>query len=457
MRAACLLAGLALAAPAAADTVLITADRMVDVIAGHTVERPAVLVRDGVIVQVGTQGGAAPAADRTLALPGLTLVPGLIDMHVHLTNVATIGGYNRYGYSDRFWSAVGVANARAMLEAGVTTVRNLGSAGYDDVGIAQAIDGGFVPGPRVVPAAFSVGPTGGHCDETFLPPRFAASSPGVANGPEALRAKVRELRKYGARVIKICATGGVFSRNTGPGQQLMSEAEMRAVAEEAHMVGLRVAAHAHGTEGIKAAIRAGIDTIEHASLIDDEGIALAKARGTVLSMDIFNSEYTQAEGAKNGVLEENLAKDREVTARQREGFRRAHRAGVTMVMGTDAGVMPHALAPRQLAWMVRYGMTPMQALRAATLNGAEALGSVRPWSDCGGAAGGHGGGAGRPARRRDCDGARRGGGEGRCGGAGPARSGPLAASARLTGRGGRSMGGVRSRTGRRCLPKHGAA
>jgi imidazolonepropionase-like amidohydrolase len=146
------------------------------------------------------------------------------------------------------------------------------------------------------------------------------------------------------------------------------------VAEEAHMVGLRVAAHAHGTEGIKAAIRAGIDTIEHASLIDDEGIALAKARGTVLSMDIFNSEYTQAEGAKNGVLEENLAKDREVTARQREGFWRAHRAGVTMVMGTDAGVMPHALAPRQLAWMVRYGMTPMQALRAATLNGAQALG-----------------------------------------------------------------------------------
>ena len=187
---------------------------------------------------------------------------------------------------------------------------------------------------------------------------------------------MRTLRKYGAQVIKICATGGVFSRNTEPGQQQMNLAEMRAVVEEAHQWGLRVAAHAHGADGIKAAIKGGIDTIEHASLVDDEGIKLAVARPRPVwfSMDIYNTDYTQAEGAKNGVLEDNLRKDREVAQIQRDNFRKAHKAGVRMVFGSDAGVMPHGLVGGQFKTMVEYGMTPIEAIQAATRNAAQALG-----------------------------------------------------------------------------------
>ncbi len=219
----------------------------------------------------------------------------------------------------------------------------------------------------------ALGATGGHCDSNWLPPSLAQAAAGVADGPEALRAKVREVRKFGAEVIKTCATGGVFSRNTEVGQQQQREEELRAIAEEARMWGLTTAAHAHGAEGIKAAIRAGITTIEHASLIDEEGIRLAKARGTFLAMDIYNTEFTQAEGRKYGVLEDNLRKDREVADAQRENFRKAHQAGVRMVFGSDAGVMPHDQAPRQFAVMVRYGMTPLDAIRAATVNAAQAL------------------------------------------------------------------------------------
>ena len=187
---------------------------------------------------------------------------------------------------------------------------------------------------------------------------------------------MRRQRKYGAEVIKVCATGGVFSRNTEPGQQQLSERELRVIAEEAHQWGLRVAAHAHGGDGIKAAIKAGIDTIEHASLVDDEGIKLAatRVRPVWFSMDIFNTDYTQAEGAKNGVLEDNLRKDREVAQIQRDNFRKAHKAGVKMVFASDAGVMPHGLVGGQFKVMVEYGMTPLEAIQAATRNAAQALG-----------------------------------------------------------------------------------
>ncbi len=186
---------------------------------------------------------------------------------------------------------------------------------------------------------------------------------------------MRELRKHGAQVIKICATGGVFSRNTEPGQQQLSLAEMRAVVEEARMWGLQVAAHAHGAGGIKDAIRAGVNTIEHASLIDDEGIALAKKHGAWLSMDIYNTDYTQAEGKANGVLEDSLRKDRDIAELQRQNFKRAHAAGVKMVFGTDAGIYPHGMNAMQFATMVKYGMTPLQAIQSATINAAEALAS----------------------------------------------------------------------------------
>ncbi|HYG47209.1 MAG TPA: amidohydrolase family protein [Allosphingosinicella sp.] len=373
---ALLLAGAA-ASTAAAETVVVTADRMVDVLAGRVVEEPVVVITDGRIASVVGRGGARPlipSGAKRIDLPGKTLLPGLIDMHVHLDSNPRYGGYSGLQFTDMFWVAQGVQNARDMLGAGFTTVRNVGSDNYADVGYKQAIEEGLMAGPRIVPAAHSLSATGGHCDQTYLPPSFNARGKAVGDGAQELRNRVREQRKYGAEVIKVCATGGVFSRNTEPGQQQLSEEELRAIADEAHQWGLKVAAHAHGAAGIKAAIRAGIDTIEHASLIDAEGIRLARERGTYLAMDIFNTEYTQAEGAKNGVLEDNLRKDREIAQLQRDNFRAAHRAGVKMVFATDAGVMPHGSAGGQFRWMVQYGMSPMEAIQSATRNAALALG-----------------------------------------------------------------------------------
>jgi imidazolonepropionase-like amidohydrolase len=375
-----LLAALALgaAAPVGAETVVVTADRMVDVLAGRMVERPVIVITDGRITSVG-QGQPIPAGARRIDLPGKTLLPGLIDMHVHLDSNPRYGGYSGLQFTDQFWTVQGVANAQAMLAAGFTTVRNVGSDNYSDVAYKQAIDEGLMQGPRIVPGAHSLGATGGHCDQTYFPPSFAARGKAVGDGPQELRQRVREQRKYGAEVIKVCATGGVFSRNTEPGQQQLSEDELRAIADEAHQWGLKTAAHAHGAAGIKAAIRAGIDTIEHASLVDDEGIRLAAQRRQPVwfAMDIFNTDYTQAEGKKNGVLEDNLRKDREVAQIQRDNFRKAHAAGVKMVFGSDAGVMPHGTAGGQFRYMVEYGMTPMQAIQAATRNAAQALGRER--------------------------------------------------------------------------------
>ncbi len=363
------------ASPASAETVVVTADHMVDVVSGKTVDYPAVFITDGRITSVADARTVKWGSDvKHIDLSGQTILPGLIDMHVHLDSNPLYGGYTGLRFTDAFWAVQGVANARAMLEAGFTTVRNVGSENYADVAYKQAIEEGLMVGPRIVPAAHALGATGGHCDSTYLPPSLKAKGVAVGDGPQELRSRVREQRKYGAEVIKVCATGGVFSRNTEPGQQQLSEDELRAIAEEAHLWGLRVAAHAHGGAGIKAAIRAGIDTIEHASLIDDEGIRLAKERGTWLSMDIFNTEYTQAEGAKNGVLEDNLRKDREIAQIQRDNFRKANAAGVKMVFGSDAGVMPHGSAAGQLRIMVDYGMTPIEAIRAATRNAADALG-----------------------------------------------------------------------------------
>lgn len=357
----------------AAD-VVISADRLLDVKSGRMIQNPEILVRDGKVVSLKADAATPPAADATrIALPGMTLLPGLIDMHVHLDSDPTYGGYTGLEYNDRFWSALAVAHAGKTLDAGFTTVRNLGASDWNDVGLGQAIAAGKVRGPRIVPAAWSFGATGGHCDSTYFPPSMEEKNKYNADSPDEARKSVRELRKYGAQVIKICATGGVFSRNTEPGQQQMNLAEMRAAVEEAHQWGLQVAAHAHGAAGIKDAIRAGVNTIEHASLIDDEGISLAKKHGAWLSMDIYNGTYTAAEGKKNGVLEDNLRKDREVTELQRQNFKKAHAAGVKMVFGTDAGVHPHGGNAKQFAVMVQYGMTPLQAIQAATVNAAEAL------------------------------------------------------------------------------------
>lgn len=367
-------AGLCSVHAAHAADVIISADRLLDVKSGRMIQNPEILVRDGKVVSLKPDAATPAAADATrIALPGMTLLPGLIDMHVHLDADPTYGGYKGLEYNDRFWSALAVAHAGKTLDAGFTTVRNLGASDWNDVGLGQAIAAGKVRGPRIVPAAWSFGATGGHCDSTYFPPSMEEKNKYNADSPDEVRKSVRELRKYGAQVIKVCATGGVFSRNTEPGQQQMTLAELRTAVEEAHQWGLQVAAHAHGAAGIKDAIRAGVDTIEHASLIDDEGIALAKKHGAWLSMDIYNGTYTALEGKKNGVLEDNLRKDREVTELQRQNFRKAHAAGVKMVFGTDAGVHPHGGNAKQFAVMVQYGMTPLQAIQAATVNAAEAL------------------------------------------------------------------------------------
>jgi imidazolonepropionase-like amidohydrolase len=363
------------ALPAAfADTVVVSADRMIDVLAERVVEHPQITVTDGRIAAIGVQGAAVPPGARRVELPGMTLLPGLIDMHTHLTSDPHYSGYRHLEFTDNFWTVVGVANAKKTLEAGFTTIRNVGSANYDDVAIKQGIEHGMVPGPRIVPATYAIGATGGHCDGAGLPPSISMPKPAVANGPEEIRATVRKLRKYGAEVIKFCGTGGVLSKTDAVGAQQYDLSEMKALVDEAHMLGLKVAVHAHGTSGIKDAIRAGVDTIEHASLADAEAFALAKQHGTWFSMDIYDDDYILAEGEKNGVFKESLEKERMIGLKQRQTFQAAVKAGVKMIFGTDAGVYPNGDNARQFVTMVTWGMTPMQAIQAATVSAAEALG-----------------------------------------------------------------------------------
>jgi imidazolonepropionase-like amidohydrolase len=356
------------------DVVVVTADKMIDVTTGKVVAHPQITISDGRISAVASQGAPIPAGARRVDLPGLTLLPGLIDMHVHLTSDPRYSGYRGLEFTDNFWTVVGVANARKTLEAGFTTVRNVGSANYDDVALKQGIEEHQIPGPRIVPATYAIGATGGHCDDTEFPPSMTTRTPAVADGPEAIRATVRKLRKYGAEVIKFCGTGGVLSKTDVAGAEQYSLAEMKALVDEAHMLGLRVAVHAHGTAGIKDAIRAGADTIEHASLADEEAFALAKQHGTWFSMDIYDDDYILAEGEKNGLFKESLDKERAIGLKQRQTFNAALKAGVKMIFGTDGGVYPNGNNALQFTTMTDWGMTPLQAIQAATVNAAEALG-----------------------------------------------------------------------------------
>jgi imidazolonepropionase-like amidohydrolase len=372
-RALLLALALFTSAAASAKTVVVSADHMIDVLAGKRVDNVQVTVVDGRITRVGHRGDAVPAGAETIDLGPRTLLPGLIDMHVHLTSDPRLSGYRALEFTDNLATVIGVANAQKTVEAGFTTVRNVGSGNFDDVALKQGIEGGYIPGPRIVPATYALGVTGGHCDATEFPPSVTVPHPQIANSPAEFRALVRWIRKYGAQVVKVCMTGGVLSKTDSVGAQQLSYDEIKAIVDEAHMLGMKVAVHAHGTDGINTALRAGVDTIEHASLADAESFRLAKASGAWFDMDIYDDDYILAEGAKNGVFQESLDKERAIGRLQRETFRAAHAAGVKMLFGTDAGVYPNGNNALQFATMVQWGMTPIEAIEAATRSAAEAL------------------------------------------------------------------------------------
>ena len=309
----------------------------------------------------------------TLSLTNLFLIPGLMDSHVHIVGNDS-KGEESIADSSHMGTIWGVVNAKKTLLAGFTTVRNVGAANYADVSMRDAIERGVIDGPTMLVSGPALGITGGHCDHNLLPPEFNYSSQGVVDSPWEARKMVRKNRKYGSDLIKFCATGGVMSRNTDVNAKQFTLAEMKAIVDEAHNHGMKVAAHAHGLKGIKAAIEAGVDSIEHASFIDDETIDRAIQNNTVLSMDIFVSDYILGEGAKAGIREESLNKERMVGKKQRENFMNAHRRGATITFGTDAGIFDHGDNAKQFAYMVEWGMTPLEAIQASTIKTAQLFG-----------------------------------------------------------------------------------
>jgi imidazolonepropionase-like amidohydrolase len=329
---------------------------------------------DGIIVSVLP---ASPAVVSTIDLSKATCLPGLIDVHTHVTGDPGNTGYRGLGISIPRQVVTGVKNARLTLHAGFTTIRNVGAENFTDVAVRDGVNAGEIEGPRMLVSGPALGITGGHCDNNLLPYEYHYKSEGVADGPWAARAKVREVIKYGADVIKICASGGVLSKGDQPGTPQYSLEEMQAIAEEAHKLGRKVAAHAHGTQSIKDAIRAGIDSVEHSSLIDDAGIALAKQHGTYLVFDIYNDDFILQEGAKAGMLPESIEKEKNLGRLQRENFRKAFQAGAKMAFGTDSGVYPHGDNAKQFAKMVEWGMKPIDAIQASTINAADLIG----WSE----------------------------------------------------------------------------
>jgi imidazolonepropionase-like amidohydrolase len=356
-----------------AKTVLI-ADAYVDVITGKIVKNARIEIESERITKVlSSSSDSIDEGDELIDLRGHVLLPGLIDMHVHLTSSATEHGINRLMTSHARKALRGVKNADKTLMAGVTSVRNLGAPNFIDVALRDAIDDKEFIGPRMFVSGPSLQITGGHGDNNRLPHDIPTTTVGVVDGPWAGVQQVRKNVKYSADVIKVKATGGVLSKGTKVGAPELSLEEMTAIVVEAERRGVSVAAHAHGTQGIYDAIKAGVDSVEHASFIDDKGIQLAKEKGTFLSMDIYVTEYILGQGEAVGISEENLAKERKVGGLQRENFRKAVKAGVNMIFGTDAGVYPHGDNLKQLSRMVKFGMTPMQALQAASINGATLL------------------------------------------------------------------------------------
>lgn len=362
-------------------TVVLRAARVIDGTGAAPVQNGVVVVTDDRIVAVGDAGSVqVPAGARVIDLGDATLLPGFIDAHTHIIGRA-LGDPGSENASVRdfpgFGPILATANAQVTLMSGFTTIRNLGSPNFDDVALRQAIDQGYVVGPRMQTAGNSVGTTGGHCDENgFRPGLFDGDfRTGIADGADQIRAAVRYQAKYGADVIKTCATGGVLSEGDAVGVQQYSEEEMDALVEEARVLERRVAAHAHGAEGIKVAVRAGVASIEHGSFLDEEGARLMAQRGTFLVPTLSAGEAVVI-AADNGRLTGLRAeKARQAGAAMRNATRIAMRAGVPVALGTDAGVGAHGTNGREFTLMVEWGgMTPMQAIVAGTSNAAKLLG-----------------------------------------------------------------------------------
>jgi imidazolonepropionase-like amidohydrolase len=362
--------------------VYVHAGRLFDATSDSVRENVVITILGDRIQSIGPAGSVSiPAGATVIDLSHATVLPGLIDCHTHLG--ARADRYEEiYRFKDTpFQSAfAAVLNARKTLEAGFTSVRDVGSEPFLAVDLRNSINEGFIPGPRIVASGPGISITGGHGDlNNYSPQTRVSMFPAerdfaIADGVDQIRHVVRAQVKYGVDVIKILATGGVLSKGDSPGAPQFTFEELKAAADEAHMAGRKIAAHAHGTQGIKNAILAGIDSIEHASLIDEEGIRLAKERGTYLDMDIYNDDYILGKAIEFGLPKENVEKERMIGRLQRENFEHAVKAGAKMAFGTDAGVYPHGDNAKQFFYMVKFGMTPAQAIRAATSSAADLIG-----------------------------------------------------------------------------------
>ena len=360
---------------AAARRVVVRAGRLLDVKSGKVLADQAIVIEGDRIVSVGPAAAVAAGAT-VINLANATVLPGLIDAHTHLTFNPSFG-YQTLGISIPREALIGAHNARLTLEAGFTTVRNVHATGYSDVALRDAINAGDVPGPRMLVSGPALSITGGHCDNNLLPFEYHATNEGVADGIEAVQHKTREVIKYGADVIKICATGGVLSKGDDPNASQFTLEEMKAIVAEAHRLGRKVAAHAHGAQGVIWASEAGVDSVEHGHLMNDEAIATLKKNGTYLVPTLYLVDW-QREHATQANLPDYARKKMEMISEMGQmNAKKAFAAGVKIGLGTDAAVYPHGLNAHELAVYVRLGMTPLQAIQTATINDADLLG----WSD----------------------------------------------------------------------------